>query len=345
MAVNYDKLFISDKGDKVIYSPSFGFIRITCLPKKISVQYYNRPLDTNDYDYGYWYTDRTKEVKWDDIYVVSSETVTKNGRSVAEYQYDKFSFNNELKSGEVLAVKIGEKYHKISNNILSIRLYPRSSDTLAEKFFGSFTSAWSIKKGLDSVEWREDNDNQIVEVSNIKQLIPGTKVFVDVGDGGEGEIVRIEELSVVSKAAIFKVKLYTGKSVTVDYYKQVADSQAPKIKLIVPNTYEQEHETNLFNESIEELQLNPFVRTMTNGFNIYWQPVEGAASYIVELYTWNENSVAEKLYKLESRTVERNQFYCAFSLLTQGTYYVRVIAEDRAGAKIAVNRAISFSIR
>ena len=347
MAVDFDELFISDKVNKVIYSPAFGFVRIICFPKKITVQYdEKKPLGTTPnygygYGYEYGYSTRTKEVKWDDIYVVSPETVNENGRKSTKHKYEKFSFNIDIKSSEFLAVKIGEKYYKLFNDIFRIRLYPGSS--LANAFFMNSNDVLSIKKRLESVEWKEDEDNQTINVSNIKQLTPGTKVFVDGMDGGEGEIVRIKELSVVSKTAIFEIKLYNGKSVKVDYFEQ--GSQSPIIKLIVPNTYKPNSEISILNESMEELQLNPFVRTMTNGFNIYWQPVEKAASYTVELYTWNESSVVEKLYKLESRTVERNQCYCVFSSLAIGKYYVRVIAEDRAGARIAVNRAIIVEIR
>lgn len=95
---------------------------------------------------------------------------------------------------------------------------------------------------------------------------------------------------------------------------------------------------------IKEELLNPFVRGKLSGFNLFWQSVEDAIYYTVELYAYNSQSIGNKLYKMMAKTIDRNVFYFDIDGLAVGSYIVRVLAESREGEIVAQNESIFLDV-
>lgn len=353
MKVDMDKFLICDKAVRRIYGKSFGFITIKCMPKEFNVRYDINPIgSTRTSCYPYVQNETSTIEK---IYIVYEKDVQKERKRVKEYTYKEISFNKVLPENLDLAIKRGDKYYRITDNsCIKVMTLSHTNSNLLIKIFGVNLNgsiyAFKLKEILEKEEWVEDNENELKEINNIKYFTPGKKVFVDSEEGGEGVILRLKEFCFNEKKAIFEVKLYDGRIIDVNFFGETEkdsygrEKTVKTLKAIEKKDYVQKSELQILNESLGEDKLNPFVRCIPNGLNIYWQPVEEAAGYTVELYSWWEESVADKLYLMEKRSIERNIFYTTFINLSHGMYYVRVIAEDRKGEKIAVNKAINMKI-
>ncbi len=104
-----------------------------------------------------------------------------------------------------------------------------------------------------------------------------------------------------------------------------------------------ESELEIFNESINEAALTPFIvhSKENNLFNIYWQLIDDASGYIVELYKYIPALIGKKnLYHLKDYSVDRSTRYLAIENLV-GTDFIFVVkAENRNGDIIARSRGI-----
>lgn len=353
MKVDMDKFLICDKAVRRIYGKRFGFITIKCMPKEFNVRYDINPIgSTRSSCYPY---ERNETSTIENIYIVYEKDVQKEGKRVKEYVYNKYSLNDSLLESVKFALKKGDKYYRITDNsFIKVMTLSHTNSNLLRKIFGvnlnGSVYAFKLKEILEKEEWVEDEENECKEISNIKYFTPGKKVFVNSEEGGEGVILGLKEFCFNEKKAIFEVKLYDGRIIDVNFFGETEkDSYGREKTVKTLNAIEkkdnvQKSELQILNDSLCEDKLNPFVRCIPNGLNIYWQPVEKAAGYTVELYSWWEESVADKLYLMEKRSIERNIFYATFINLSHGMYYVRVIAEDRKGEKIAVNKAINMKI-
>lgn len=349
MKVDLDKFLVSDKGEKRIYGSSFGFVTVKCIPKEFEVSYREK---TADY-YGN-HTTKQAVVSLDKIYAAKQVSQTyRSGRYEYKYTYRKYSLNTGLESVEKLAVKIRNSYYiTIQCPVLdSVQLVANNNIDLFNKVFGKYVSAERaarlrygssnspsknynvLKEVLESVDWREDDAHTTVSVDNINDIHAGTKVFFDTADCGEGEIVKCATFDVQNQAASYEVKLYNGEIRTIPFGKNW--------KFLVNKNYMPKDELAPLKESIAEELLDSYAVNMADGFNVYWQSVEKAASYLVELYRWRGESILNKLYKLEKREVSRGKCYETFTDLAKGQYYVRVLAEDRSGDILAKAKAIS----
>lgn len=352
MKVDMDKFLICDKAEKRIYSKSFGFITIKCLAKNFSVNCERNSIGSNTHFYG---SNIQMAARFEDIYVVTDGNAKSSGKQDKNYIYKKYSLNHNLLENAKLAIKNGDKYYRITDkSFVSVVISSQTDPKVFKRIFGVSSGArvyaFKLKEVLEKEEWVEDEENECKEISNIKYFTPGKKVFVNSEEGGEGVILRLKEFCFNEKKAIFEVKLYDGRIIDVNFFGETEkDSYGREKTVKTLNAIEkkdnvQKSELQILNDSLCEDKLNPFVRCIPNGLNIYWQPVEEAAGYTVELYSWWEESVADKLYLMEKRSIERNIFYTTFINLSHGMYYVRVIAEDRKGEKIAVNKAINMKI-
>ena len=86
-----------------------------------------------------------------------------------------------------------------------------------------------------------------------------------------------------------------------------------------------------YGEAIESIKLKTFVERYDTTFNVYWQMLEKASEYRVEVYKY----ISGMWYKLMERDVDRNIGYVALTDLVGDGYVFRVIAEDRSGEIIA----------
>lgn len=104
------------------------------------------------------------------------------------------------------------------------------------------------------------------------------------------------------------------------------------------------NELDIFDSELCELRLNPFwvqCQAGNHKGNLYWQPIEEAASYKVSLYKYRfEEFVEKKLYLLEEFEVDRNKHWLTIDNLYGENYIIRLTAENRNGIPIAISRGI-----
>lgn len=343
MTLDLDKFLLCNKEARTIYGKSFGFVTIKCFGKKISVQRYIRPVGDRQETY---YGTTREDVSFNNIYIAKKVVNASN-----IYEYEKYSLNTGLGKEEFLVVKTSEKYYRLyAPSLLEyVHFTNINSNELVTAVFGSSSriSTAQLKKVLEEIEWQENETEKFFEIRNIKALQPQRKVFISGRNGGEGKIVKIKQFDFLAKKAIFEVEMYDGR---ITDFNLIGDTEAEftarnsKVYLIVGNTYAPKNELCILQENLHEEKLNPFVRKFEIGLNIFWQAVQEAAAYTVELYTWWDNSVADKLYLMEKISVDRNRFYATFGSLSRGKYYVRVIAEDRTGKELAFCKAIEVDL-
>ena len=104
------------------------------------------------------------------------------------------------------------------------------------------------------------------------------------------------------------------------------------------------NELDGFDSELCEVKLNHFWEQSSAGSskgNLYWQPIEEAASYKVSLYKYRfEEFVEKKLYLLEEFEVDRNKHWITIDNLYGENYIIRLTAENRNGMPIAISRGI-----
>lgn len=77
--------------------------------------------------------------------------------------------------------------------------------------------------------------------------------------------------------------------------------------------------------------LNVYVERANTTFNVYWEQLEDAAEYTVEIYKY----VSMRWYKLTEKSVDRSEGYAEITNLVGDGYVFRVIARNRSGEEIA----------
>ena len=87
----------------------------------------------------------------------------------------------------------------------------------------------------------------------------------------------------------------------------------------------------VYQEAIAPHKLKTFVERYDTTFNVYWQMLEKASEYCIEVY----KHISGLWYKLTELAVDRNSGYVAISDLVGDGYVFRVIAEDRSGNILA----------
>lgn len=132
---------------------------------------------------------------------------------------------------------------------------------------------------------------------------------------------------------LFDVKLVPSglETITIKEAKRV---------YILP--YLEKNELDCFNESLDELHLQPYVTRDNNSkiYNVIWQPIDSAARYIVSLYKTVELSYKEKIYHLKDYEVDRADNFISIDGLVGDNFVFVVKAEDRSGKEIARSRGI-----
>lgn len=110
----------------------------------------------------------------------------------------------------------------------------------------------------------------------------------------------------------------------------------------VPYWTYQKNEIAQLDEELNEKQLLPYLMNDRNcTYNLYWQPIEDAAQYIVTVYKFIElGTYYGRLYELQKVVVDRSTRYFVADKLLGETYIFRVAAEDREGNTIAQSRGI-----
>ena len=89
--------------------------------------------------------------------------------------------------------------------------------------------------------------------------------------------------------------------------------------------------SNKFGQGNNGEALKVFVERDSTTFNVYWQQIDEAAEYSVEVYKY----ASMRWYKLTEISVDRNEGYVAISNLVGDGYVFRVKALNRAGEELA----------
>ena len=89
--------------------------------------------------------------------------------------------------------------------------------------------------------------------------------------------------------------------------------------------------SNKFGQGNNGEVLKVFVERDNTTFNVYWQQIDEAAEYSIEVYKY----VSMRWYKLTEICVDRNEGYTAITNLVGQGYVFRVVARNRAGEELA----------
>ena len=96
--------------------------------------------------------------------------------------------------------------------------------------------------------------------------------------------------------------------------------------------------TNRFGQGNNGEVLKVFVERDGTTFNVYWQQIDEAAEYSIEVYKY----VSMNWYKLTEICVNRNEGYAVITNLVGQGYVFRVIARNRAGEELAKSAGITI---
>ena len=94
--------------------------------------------------------------------------------------------------------------------------------------------------------------------------------------------------------------------------------------------------SNKFGQGTNIDLLKVYVERADTTFNVYWQQIDEAAEYSVEVYKY----VSMRWYKLTEISVDRNEGYVAISNLVGDGYVFRVVARSRDGEEIAKSAGV-----
>ena len=94
--------------------------------------------------------------------------------------------------------------------------------------------------------------------------------------------------------------------------------------------------SNRFGQGNNGEVLKVFVERDNTTFNVYWQQIDEAAEYSIEVY----KHVSMRWYKLTEICVDRNEGYTAITNLVGQGYVFRVVARNRAGEELAKSSGI-----
>lgn len=190
--------------------------------------------------------------------------------------------------------------------------------------FEEFTTLWATTNTVDGYAMLTYVDLKL-----------GQK-YLYVGKG-LCEVVKMYDYPMQNSKKICKVKLLNGETMDVD----VGDTH------FVLNPLEQApNELDQFNTTLNELALQPVVDCTKNGnlINVFWQPIEDAARYVVKLYLKVNTPNARNVYFLCDYDVERNKHFLSINdVLVNSNLIIVVTAEDRSGKIIAQSRGISVT--
>ena len=94
--------------------------------------------------------------------------------------------------------------------------------------------------------------------------------------------------------------------------------------------------SNKFGQGNNGEVLKVFVERDNTTFNVYWQQIDEAAEYSIEVYKY----VSMRWYTLTEICVDRNEGYTAITNLVGQGYVFRVVARNRAGEELAKSSGI-----
>lgn len=94
--------------------------------------------------------------------------------------------------------------------------------------------------------------------------------------------------------------------------------------------------SNNFGQGNNSDALKVFVERDNTTFNVYWQQIDEAAEYSVEVY----KDISMRWYKLTEICVDRNEGYVAISNLVGNGYVFRVVARNRSGEELAKSSGV-----
>ena len=118
-------------------------------------------------------------------------------------------------------------------------------------------------------------------------------------------------------------------------------SEMKKDSAIIGSNYlyvddESKRFSSIFGSGKDSQLLKPYIERYNTTFNVYWQQIDEAAEYSIEVY----KHVSMRWYKLTEICVDRNEGYTAITNLVGQGYVFRVVARNRAGEELAKSSGI-----
>lgn len=338
--------------DKKLWSKEFGLLTLFCIKEDMEIEVDSYPIDSNRNGgyYGYGGIQKTKLII-NDLYLAKQKTNRDQyGRTQKEFSYSKFGF--KMNKDDVLVVKRNNGYCRVQGAIVAL---------ISSNDYLNIRGIPNVIEWLSNNEWIESDKEILVDPQFVSMLQVGTRVYINKGSShskpqrydaygraikaeqdysqayGEGIITTLLDYDAMNQEAIFQITTFKGNRIYVKFKEK-------RIMIVDTKQYKEKNEIDAIQKPIHEELLNVYVRPMDKGFNVYWYEIEDAACYSLQVYTWRDNSIDKKLYKLKDITIERTQYFYSQEGLSKGTYYIVLSAENRENKKIAVAKAYAISI-
>ena len=334
------KVSLAEATKEVIYSDVYGFVNskvsFSIVVRFVGKDYYGRTID--------------KEItlNQDSVYIKkkdSSFAYLSNVELVDVFKLELYARKDRLNNN----------YYGYSNNYST----PRESEVSKLDKIKKITLKWQN----ESVEGAPNNKKAITEFLS-KEVYEYSdnfnkseylydyeieeKQFVRFVQGGTYQVVEVYPQPNKKNMLCRVCSVVNGstKDIPCSTYSSGKQNQNSTTLYKVPyGKYPKRiNELDVFDSELCEVKLNHFWEQSSAGSskgNLYWQPIEEAASYKVSLYKHRfEEFVEKKLYLLEEFEIDRNKHWLTIDNLYGENYIIRLTAENRNGMPIAISRGI-----
>ncbi len=204
-----------------------------------------------------------------------------------------------------------------------------------------FSETYYHREGLKEKAYLISSQNDSLNIEpNLKDIKLGDKYYCKANNCS-CEITKLYEYP-NKDGLLFDIKLLSNETATDSDNFTVNEANKAEKQIFVLPYLERTKPSDCFNESLDEIHLQPYVTRDNNSktYNVIWQPIDNAARYIVSLYKTVELSYKDKIYHLKDYEVDRTDNFISIDGLV-GDHFVFVVkAEDRSGKEIARSRGI-----
>lgn len=223
--------------------------------------------------------------------------------------------------------------------------------TIRYDYLGSIESRDRYGRTIQSIGDRNIFD--MIYVSNEKELknitILATKdmvreyicpIFANLKKGQKYYYIT-KGICVVNK--VYEWKDENSSICNVSFSDGTKEDILPSDIRFVEIPMDYKNELEIFNESTNELFLQPLIKTKPeqNLINIMWQPIDEAARYVVKLYKTINVRGQKGVYFLKDYEVDRNEHWLAISSIIIDNHVIVITAENRSGEIIAKSKGMN----
>lgn len=328
--------------ENTVYDDKLGFHRISVQSIEI--------FDENIHD---WRWADSLYIKKKEGYVIFNDS-NEHINSLFEHMFDLEFFTLNAKKARSNSWYYGnpsqvnkEDLEKVKNSKIKINL--RSTREINDRYYGrrdyhtDFSEIYYSPKELKEKAYLISNQKENLYIEpNLKDIKIGDKYYCKA-DNCSCEITKLYEYP-NKEGFLFDIKLLVNDAPTDKDCFTVTESNKSEKQIYILPYLEKSNHLDCFNESLDELVLQPYVTRDNNSktYNVFWQPIENAARYIISLYKTVELSYKEKIYHLKDYEVDRTDNFISIDGLVGDNFIFVIKAEDRSGKEIARSRGVSI---